>query len=101
MDINALIDIDNGSIDPRDLRRRRDLFTNLMVEPTERQDEYNVRTNILVYRGRFQRKVDIFVGVRDDVFRRSPDTPHGWQIAKRRVILNQTVSLAKNLSTFF
>jgi 3-phenylpropionate/cinnamic acid dioxygenase small subunit len=85
--------------------RTRHLFTNVMVEPspdgTDEPDEYRVRANFLLYRGRLQRDVDIFVGVREDVFRRTPDAEYGWLIARRKVTLDQTVLLAKNLSIFF
>lgn len=81
--------------------RTRHLFTNVMVEAGDGVDEYLVRTNFLLYRGRLQREVDIFVGVRSDVLRRSPESEHGWLIARRTVTLDQSVLLAKNLSVFF
>lgn len=85
--------------------RTRHLFTNVMVEPADEPDDepdsYQVRTNFLLYRGRLQREVDIFVGVREDLLRRSPEAEHGWLIARRKVTLDQTVLLAKNLSVFF
>ena len=81
--------------------RTRHLFTNVMVEAGDEPDSYQVRTNFLLYRGRLQREVDIFVGVREDLLRRSPEAEHGWLIARRKVTLDQTVLLAKNLSVFF
>lgn len=85
--------------------RTRHLFTNVMVEPrsepAEEPDCYQVRTNFLLYRGRLQREVDIFVGVREDLVRRTPEAEQGWLIARRKVTLDQTVLLAKNLSIFF
>jgi 3-phenylpropionate/cinnamic acid dioxygenase small subunit len=72
-----------------------------MVEPGEEPDEYLVRTNFLLYRGRLQREVDLFAGVREDLLRRSPEAEHGWLIARRKVTLDQAVLLAKNLSIFF
>jgi 3-phenylpropionate/cinnamic acid dioxygenase small subunit len=41
----------------------------------------------------------MFVGTRHDVLRRDSET--GWKIAKRQIILDQNVLLAKVLSTFF
>jgi len=38
--------------------------------------------------------------MRHDLLRRAA-TPAGWQIARRRIILDQTVVLARNLSFFF
>ena len=81
--------------------RTRHLFTNVMVSPGDQDGEYEVRTNFLLYRGRLQRDVDIFVGVREDVLRRDAEAEYGWLIARRKVILDQTVLLAKNLSIFF
>jgi 3-phenylpropionate/cinnamic acid dioxygenase small subunit len=82
--------------------RTRHLFTNVMVEADQDDpDSYRVRTNFLLYRGRLQREVDIFVGVREDLLRRSPEDEYGWLIARRKVTLDQTVLLAKNLSVFF
>jgi 3-phenylpropionate/cinnamic acid dioxygenase small subunit len=81
--------------------RTRHLFTNVMVEAGDKPNEFGVRTNFLLYRGRLQREVDIFVGVREDLVRRSPEAEHGWLIARRKVTLDQTVLFAKNLSVFF
>ncbi|HEY1972974.1 MAG TPA: 3-phenylpropionate/cinnamic acid dioxygenase subunit beta [Pseudonocardia sp.] len=81
--------------------RTRHLFTNVMVEPADIEDEYQVRTNFLLYRGRLQRDVDFFVGVRQDRYRRDPGAEHGWLIAERTIVLDQTVLVAKNLSIFF
>jgi 3-phenylpropionate/cinnamic acid dioxygenase small subunit len=81
--------------------RTRHLFTNVMVEPAVGQDEYQVRTNFLVYQGRLQRDVDIFIGVRHDTYRRDADAEYGWLITDRQIILDQSVLLAKGLSIFF
>jgi 3-phenylpropionate/cinnamic acid dioxygenase small subunit len=81
--------------------RTRHLFTNVMVSSGDEPEEYLVRTNFLLYRGRLQREVDIFVGVREDLVRRDHGAEHGWLIVRRKVTLDQTVLLAKNLSIFF
>ena len=39
------------------------------------------------------------MGKRDDVLRRDAET--GWKIAKRTIILDQNVLLAKVVTTFF
>jgi 3-phenylpropionate/cinnamic acid dioxygenase small subunit len=72
-----------------------------MVSAGGEPGEYEVRTNFLLYRGRLQRDVDIFVGVREDLLRRASDAEYGWLIARRKITLDQTVLLAKNLSIFF
>jgi 3-phenylpropionate/cinnamic acid dioxygenase small subunit len=81
--------------------RTRHLVTNVLVEQTDTPGEYLIRANFLVYRGRLDRDVDIFVGAREDLLRRNPDSEQGWLIAGRKVFLDQTVLLAKNLSIFF
>jgi 3-phenylpropionate/cinnamic acid dioxygenase small subunit len=62
-------------------------------------DEVKVKSRFLVYRNRLQDEVDLFVGKREDTLRRDPET--GWKIAKRTVILDQNVLLAKNITVFF
>jgi 3-phenylpropionate/cinnamic acid dioxygenase small subunit len=59
--------------------------------------EVDVRCRFLVYRNRVETETDVLVGKREDVLRRVDD---GWKIARRMVILDQSVLLAKNL-TFF
>jgi len=64
------------------------------LEPTE----VTVKCRFLVYRNRVETETDILVGKRQDVLRRV----HGqWKIAQRKVILDQNVLLAKNLTFFF
>ena len=43
--------------------------------------------------------MDTFVGRRTDLLR-AADTPGGWLIARRTVVLDMTTVLAKNLSLF-
>jgi len=62
-------------------------------------DEVNVKSRFFVYRNRLQDEVDLFVGKREDVLRRDLDT--GWKIAKRTILLDQNVLLAKNITVFF
>jgi 3-phenylpropionate/cinnamic acid dioxygenase small subunit len=65
----------------------------------QRGDELDVRSNFFVWQNRLQDEVNVFVGTREDVLRRDPDT--GWKIAKRYIILDQNVLLAKVVTTFF
>jgi len=70
------------------------------VRVTEVQgDEVQVTSRFLVYTNRLQDEVNIFVGKRYDVLRRDPNT--GWKIAKRTILLDQNVLLAKVITTFF
>jgi len=59
--------------------------------------EVTVRSRFLVYRNRVETETDILVGKREDVLRRVGGS---WTIARRMVVLDQSVLLAKNL-TFF
>lgn len=60
--------------------------------------EVEVRCRFLVYQNRIEYETYTFVGKRTDVLRKTPD---GWKIARREILLDQNVLLAKNLSTFF
>ncbi len=59
--------------------------------------EVTARCRFLVYRNRVETETDILVGKREDVLRRVDGS---WKIARRMVVLDQSVLLAKNL-TFF
>ena len=60
--------------------------------------EVIVRCRFLVYRNRVQTETDLMVGGREDVLRRIGE---GWQIARRKIVLDQNVLLSKNLTFFF
>jgi len=60
--------------------------------------EVEVRCRFLVYQNRVEYETYTFVGKRTDLIRKTPD---GWKIARREIVLDQNVLLAKNLSTFF
>lgn len=64
------------------------------VGPTE----VTVHCRFLVYRNRLEDEQSFFIGRRIDTLRRVEDS---WKIARREVILDQNVLLAKNLTTFF
>ena len=80
--------------------RTRHLFTNIRVVPTEAADEFEVHCNFLLYRSRLEHDVEFFVGARHDRIRRV-DRGVGWEIARRKVVLDQSTLNAKNLSMFF
>ena len=52
----------------------------------------------LVYRNRVETETDLLVGKREDLLRRAGS---GWRIARRKIILDQNVLMAKNLTFFF
>ncbi|MGN6426930.1 MAG: aromatic-ring-hydroxylating dioxygenase subunit beta [Leifsonia sp.] len=58
-----------------------------------------VRSAFLVYRNRLQTEVDIYAGGRVDIVRRQG--VHGFEVAKRTILFEQSVLLMKNISTFF
>ena len=60
--------------------------------------EVTVVCRFLVYRNRLQDETDFFVGKREDVLRQVDGQ---WQIARRKILLDQNVLLAKNLTLFF
>ena len=60
--------------------------------------EVSVRCRFLVYRNRVETETDILVGKREDLLRRASP---GWQIAHRKILLDQNVLLSKNLTFFF
>jgi 3-phenylpropionate/cinnamic acid dioxygenase small subunit len=78
--------------------RTRHLLTNIEVEPGDNPQEVKVYANFLVYRSRAETEQDFYVGARRDVLRR---VGGAWRIAARRIILDQNVLLAKNVSIFF
>jgi 3-phenylpropionate/cinnamic acid dioxygenase small subunit len=71
----------------------------LRVTPSlDEPREVEVRCRFLVYQNRIEYETYTFVGKRTDLIRKTPD---GWKIARREILLDQNVLLAKNLSTFF
>ena len=78
--------------------RIRHLVSNVQVVDVQ-GDEVKVRSRFLCYTNRLHEEVNIFVGKRDDVLRRDPQT--GWKIAKRTILLDQNVLLSKVITTFF
>ena len=60
--------------------------------------EVLVKCRFLIYRNRVETETDLLVGKREDRLRRTQDD---WQIARRKIILDQNVLLAKNLTFFF
>ena len=60
--------------------------------------ELTVKSRFVVYRNRVETETDFFVGKREDVLRKVDGK---WKIARRTVILDQNVLLAKNLTVFF
>ena len=78
--------------------RTRHLITNIEVAPDASESELTVHSNFIVYRSRGETEQDFYVGARQDRLRR---VDGAWKIASRRMVLDQNVLTAKNLSIFF
>ncbi len=73
------------------------LITNIRIEEVI-GDEVRLSSRFLVYRNRVADETDFLVGRRQDTLRRDPES--AWKVARRYLLLDQTVLLAKNLSIF-
>src|SRR5712691_3208338 len=60
--------------------------------------EVMVKCRFLIYRNRVETETDLLVGKREDVLRRVNGQ---WKIRQRKIVLDQNVLLAKNLTFFF
>ena len=60
--------------------------------------EVSVRCRFLVYRNRMETETDFLIGKREDTLRK---VDGAWKIAQRKIILDQNVLMAKNLTFFF
>jgi len=78
--------------------RVRHIISNVQVDDIQ-GDEVKVRSRFFVWTQRLADEVNMFVGKRDDILRRDPET--GWKIAKRTILLDQNVLLSKVITTFF
>ena len=78
--------------------RTRHFVSNVEVEQGPTESELKVYSNFIMYRTRADTEQDFYVGSREDVLRKVDGE---WKIAYRKIILDQTVLLAKNVSNFF
>ncbi len=60
--------------------------------------EIDVTSRFLIYQNRVEYETYTFVGRRNDMLRM---TDAGWKVAKREILLEQNILLAKNLTMFF
>ena len=77
--------------------RTRHIITNIEVEAGDAEGELRVYSNFFMYRTRAETEQDFYVGCREDVLRRVGGQ---LRVASRKIILDQTVLLAKNISNF-
>lgn len=73
------------------------LISNVEVVGVE-GDEVRVNSKFHCYQNRLQDEVNQWVGRREDLLRRDPDTK--FKVVKRKIILAQNVMLPKVLNTF-
>ena len=79
--------------------RTRHLISNVRVGATSNPNEFDVRSNFLVYRNRGNAtEGDIFSGKREDLLRK---VNGHWRLAKRTILLDQAVIGSRNLSIFY
>ncbi len=77
--------------------RTTHMFSNLQVTQAD-GDMIDTQCRFLVYRNRTETETNFFVGKRHDRLRRGKD---GFQLSVRKIFLDQSVLLAKNLTVFF
>ena len=78
--------------------RTRHIVSNVEVEPGANDSELIVHSNFIMYRTRAETEVDFYVGAREDILRKEGGQ---WKVAYRKIILEHTEHLAKNVSNFF
>jgi len=79
--------------------RSRRLVTNILVWQTQRADELEVRSNLLLTRCRYENyEYQLLTAARTDVLRRVP--AGSFKIARREVIVDQSSMGVPNLSVF-
>lgn len=78
--------------------RTRRLVTNVLVEATDKPDEYSVRSYLLVTRSRFNfDEFDLISAERRDVLRVAGES---FKLARREILLDQAVLGTPNLAIF-
>jgi 3-phenylpropionate/cinnamic acid dioxygenase small subunit len=78
--------------------RTRHFISNIRIEQTSKPNEVMVRSNLLVYRSRgSSTQADLISGERVDFLRNEEEH---WKLAKRTIIVDQTVLDTQNLAIF-
>lgn len=80
--------------------RTTHMVSNVIVEATEVEDEYDVHLTYLLYRTQKEKDVTIYCGKRHDKIRRV-EGGLGFQIFNRKIVLDQVTYNSHNLSVFF
>ncbi len=84
------------------LSRTARMVTNVVITETLADGSLKTSSQLLLYRNRGEEEVDIFAASREDelVPAGSQQKP-GFKIRRRKILLKQSVLLAKNLTLFF
>ena len=77
--------------------RTRHFVSNVRIA-ADRGEELDVESNFILYRTRLKSEETTWIGSRHDVLRRHEGS---FLIARRHILLEQTVLLSQNLSNFF
>ncbi len=80
--------------------RTTHMVTNIRVETTEVEGEYDVHVAYLLYRTQKEKDVTFYIGKRLDKLRRV-EGGLGFQIFNRKITLDQVTYTSHNLSVFF
>ena len=78
--------------------RTRHIISNIEVEERDSDSELKVYSNFIMYRTRGETEQDFYVGSREDILRK---VDAQWKITYRKIVLDQNVLLAKDVSNFF
>jgi 3-phenylpropionate/cinnamic acid dioxygenase small subunit len=78
--------------------RVRYYLSNIRIRPAEEPDTFHVHYNVLIYRSRGELpEYELLSTQRTDLLRR---TQSGWRIARRTIVVDQSVLAVRNLSYF-
>jgi len=77
--------------------RVRHLITNVRVLSTLDSDSASVASNFIVFKSRRNREENLFVGCREDLWRRDAGT--GWKLEERMILLDHNV--VENITVLF
>lgn len=77
--------------------RHAHVVSGVEVYQGEKAGEYIVHSSFVNYRSRVEKDNDLLVGRREDVLRADGES---FKIARRKILMTQSVLMAKNLNTF-
>jgi 3-phenylpropionate/cinnamic acid dioxygenase small subunit len=81
------------------LSRITHMVTNVQVDPVAgNPNEVDARSRFLIYQNRVETETYLFVGRRNDRLRK---VGGAWKLARREILLEQNVLMAKNMTVFF